>query len=85
MNRNFQVDPTGLSPGAHSAYIMAYDTTAPGAGKVWEVAITVIRTEQLKTSPRMHVSHSNVFQPGAIRRQASAYLIFHKILINFYS
>ena len=62
------VDPTGLTPGAHSAYILAYDTTAPEAGKVWEIAITVIKTEKLQTSPRMHASHSNVFQPGTIKR-----------------
>merc|ERR1712013_32468 len=62
------VDPTGLTPGAHSAYIHAYDTTAPETGKVWEIAITVIKTEKLQTSPRMHVSHSNVFQPGTIKR-----------------
>ena len=59
-----QVDPTALTPGEHFAYIKAFDTTAVDAGMVWEVAITVIRTEQLKTAPRMHVIHSNVFQPG---------------------
>merc|ERR1719431_1760913 len=47
-----QVDPTGLPPGAHAAYISAYDTARPGAGKVWEVAITVMRTETLAAEPR---------------------------------
>jgi len=63
-----QVDPTGLPPGAHAAYISAYDTARPGAGKVWEVAITVIRTETLAAEPRPRAAHTHVFQPGTIRR-----------------
>ena len=63
-----QVDPTGLAPGAHSAYITAQDTAEPGAGKVWEVAVTVVRTEAVTACPRPRVSHTEVFQPGTIKR-----------------
>ena len=44
-NRHFlvKVDPTGLAPGAHQAFITAHDASSPDRGKLWEVPITVIR------------------------------------------
>ena len=63
-----QVDPTGLPPGAHSAFISAHDTADLDGGKVWEVAVTVVRTEPLVSSPRPQTRHTEVFQPGTIKR-----------------
>jgi len=62
------VDPTGLPPGAHQTFIMAHDATNPGRGKLWEVAITVVRVEPIITLPRPRIEHKEVFQPGTIRR-----------------
>jgi len=69
-NRHFlvSVDPTGLAPGAHCAYITAHDATNPARGKLFEVPINVIRTEKLDMIPRPKVEHRETFQPGTIRR-----------------
>ena len=47
----------GLSPGAHAAYITAHDTTCPDKGKLFEVPITVIRTEELSQGLKPSVTH----------------------------
>ena len=62
------VDPTGLPPGAHTAYITAHSPAHPAAGKLWEVPITVVRTEPLTLAPSPRLEVSRVFQPGAIAR-----------------
>jgi len=62
------VDPTGLAPGAHSAYITAYDASNPSSGKLFEIPINVIRAEPLNMKPRPNVEHREVFQPGTIKR-----------------
>jgi len=69
-NRHFlvSVDPTGLPPGPHCAFITAHDATNPARGKLFEVPINVIRTEKLEMIPRPHVEHKEVFLPGTIRR-----------------
>jgi len=84
-NRHFlvHVDPTGLPPGAHHTYIEAHDAHNPGKGKVWEVAINVIRAEQLELNPRPHVKHVNLFKPGTIKRHflpvpsGATWAVFH--------
>jgi tripeptidyl-peptidase-2 len=63
-----RVDPTGLAPGAHCAYVTAHDATNPGRGKLFEVAVNVVRTEQLEMVPRPKVVHRETFQPGSIKR-----------------
>ena len=62
------VDPTGLAPGAHTAYITAHDPSKPQAGKLWEVPITVVRPEPMVLSPHPVFEASKVFQPGMITR-----------------
>jgi len=69
-SRNFiiSVDPTGLEPGIHSAYITAHDSTCPEKGKLFEIPIHVIRTEQLSDGLKPQVSHKVMFKPGEIQR-----------------
>ena len=62
------VDPTGLPAGAHTAYITAHNPDNPRAGKLWEVPITVIRTEAPIMSPHPGFETSKIFQPGVIAR-----------------
>jgi len=62
------VDPTGLAPGAHCAFITAHDASNPGRGKLFEVSINVIRTEKLDMLPRPKIEHRDTFQPGSIKR-----------------
>jgi len=62
------VDPTGLAPGAHSTFISAHDSKCPEKGKLFEIPITVIRTEQLSTGLKPGVSHQAIFNPGQIKR-----------------
>jgi len=64
-----QVDPRGLPPGAHQAFITAHDTKSPGGGKVWEVAVTVVRPDSLTLQPRPRLQASHTFQPGSIVRR----------------
>lgn len=64
-----QVDPTGLEPGVHAAYVSAYDAQQPDKGALFEIPITVVRPEPLMNEPRPHVEHCNVtFAPGDIKR-----------------
>ncbi len=51
------VVPLGLSPGAHAAYITAHDTACPDKGKIFEVPITVVRTEELSQGLKPSVTH----------------------------
>ena len=62
INRHFlvSVDPTGLPPGPHCAFITAHDATNPARGKLFEVPINVIRTEKLEMIPRHHVEHEDL-------------------------
>jgi len=62
------VDPTGLAPGAHCAYITAHDATNPARGKLFEVPINVIKTEKMDLVPRPKVEHRETFHPGSIKR-----------------
>ena len=62
------VDPRGLSPGAHTAYVQAHDVTNPGAGRLWEIPITVVKTQPLELTPSPRFDVSKVFQPGNISR-----------------
>ena len=41
------VDPSGLPPGVHSAYVRAYDVTEANKGAVFEIPITVVKPEPL--------------------------------------
>ena len=63
------IDPTGLAPGAHTAHISAHCPSNPGAGRLFEIPITVVRTEPLSSltpSPRLEIS--KIFNPGNIAR-----------------
>jgi len=62
------IDPTGLPPGAHAAYITAHDSACPDKGKLFEVPINVIRSEELSKGMKPGVVHQDVFKPGQIRR-----------------
>jgi len=64
-----QIDPTGLEPGVHAAFINAYDSNQPDKGPLFEVPITVVRPEPLKSEPRPHIEHKDIlFAPGDIKR-----------------
>jgi len=63
-----QVDPRGLAPGAHQTFLYAYDSSNPSGGRVWELAITVVRTEALVEGPRPGIQHRLTFTPGHIQR-----------------
>ena len=68
-HRYVQVDPTGLEPGVHTAYVNAYDAQQPEKGPLFEVPITVVRPEPLTDKPRPHLEHKDVlFGPGDIKR-----------------
>ncbi len=63
------VDPAGLEPGVHSAYVKAYDLQEPRKGHLFEIPITLVIPEPLLSEPRPHASYSKVsFGPGTIRR-----------------
>jgi len=63
------VDPTGLPPGAHSAYITAHDSSCPDKGKLFEIPIHVIRTEAMSPGTlKPGVIHQETFKSGQIRR-----------------
>eukprot|EP00096_Caligus_rogercresseyi_P003722 TRINITY_DN171_c0_g1_i1.p1 TRINITY_DN171_c0_g1~~TRINITY_DN171_c0_g1_i1.p1 ORF type:complete len:1256 (+),score=320.81 TRINITY_DN171_c0_g1_i1:175-3942(+) len=63
------VDPTGLPPGPHSAYVKAYNTQRIDQGCLFEIPLTVIRTEPLKDFPRPCIELKDVaFKPGFIKR-----------------
>ncbi len=64
-----QVDPTGLEPGVHSAYVKAFDALNPDKGALFEVPITVVRPEPLLLQPRPYLEAKEViFAPGDIKR-----------------
>ena len=48
---------SGLPPGAHSTFISAHDSACPEKGKLFEIPITVVRTEQLSTGLKPGVLH----------------------------
>uniref|UniRef100_A0A0K2T109 Tripeptidyl-peptidase 2 n=1 Tax=Lepeophtheirus salmonis TaxID=72036 RepID=A0A0K2T109_LEPSM len=63
------VDPTGLPPGPHTAFIKAYNFKNVEQGCLFEVPITVIRNESLIDFPRPHLELKNTpFKPGTIKR-----------------
>ena len=57
--RNFliSVDPTGLPAGPHSAYINAFDSSCPEKGKLFEIPIHVMRSEELTKGLKPSVTH----------------------------
>ena len=64
-----QVDPTGLEPGVHSAYVTGYDANDVDKGPLFEIPITVVRPETLIPEPRPFIEHKQVtFNPGDIKR-----------------
>ena len=48
---------SGLPPGAHAAYITAHDSACPDKGKLFEVPINVIRSEELSKGMKPGVVH----------------------------
>ena len=46
-----------MAPGAHAAYITAHDSKCPEKGKLFEIPITVIRTETLTAGLKPGVVH----------------------------
>lgn len=63
------IDPTGLKPGVHSAYIKAYDVNEPQRGHLFEIPITVVQPEPLLETPRPHFAQDKVsFNPGTLVR-----------------
>ena len=56
----------GLAPGAHFTSISAHDSQCPEKGKLFEIPITVIRTEQLSTGLKPGVSHQVRFKYHSI-------------------
>lgn len=64
-----QIDPTGLEPGVHNAFVNAYDMKCPSKGPIFEIPITVVRTDKLQMEPRPVFERCNViFAPGEIKR-----------------
>lgn len=62
-SRNFTVfvDPTGLEPGVHSAYVQAIDVKKPDKGALFEIPVTVVIKEPLDVSvPKPVVTYKHV-------------------------
>ena len=60
-----QVDPTGLDPGVHTAKVLAYDTSRPGAGVMFSLPITVVKTLPQEQSIELGTLD---FDPNEVKR-----------------
>uniref|UniRef100_A0A1A9X3J7 Tripeptidyl-peptidase 2 n=1 Tax=Glossina brevipalpis TaxID=37001 RepID=A0A1A9X3J7_9MUSC len=70
-----KVDPSGLSPGVHSAVIRAFDTDCVEKGSLFEIPVTIVQPHVIDCEEtRLHepISHTTdgsfEFQPGTIKR-----------------
>ena len=72
----------GLPAGAHAVYITAHDTENPAKGKLFEIPITVIRTEQLSSGLKPGVEHQVGFYQSTlnmIHRVLDFLILIHSI------
>uniref|UniRef100_UPI00398F64E6 tripeptidyl-peptidase 2-like n=1 Tax=Pristiophorus japonicus TaxID=55135 RepID=UPI00398F64E6 len=64
-----RVDARGLKEGPHYTEVLGYDTTAPGAGPVFRIPVTVIVPSSVNAACDYKLEEKNVhFKPGEIRR-----------------
>ena len=61
----FEVDPTGIAPGVHTAKIYGYDSSLPNRGPMFMVPITVIRP--LEEQPQVSLG-TLAFGPAEVKR-----------------
>ncbi|XP_051878296.1 LOW QUALITY PROTEIN: tripeptidyl-peptidase 2-like [Pristis pectinata] len=65
-----RVDARSLKEGLHYTEVLGYDTTAPGAGPLFRIPVTVIIPSRINSACEYKIEQKNVdFKPGEIRRQ----------------
>ncbi|XP_072913858.1 tripeptidyl-peptidase 2-like [Hemitrygon akajei] len=65
-----RVDARGLKEGSHYTEVIAYDTTAPGAGPLFRIPVTVIIPSRINAGCEYKIEQKNVaFKPGDMRRE----------------
>ncbi|XP_048461210.1 tripeptidyl-peptidase 2-like [Rhincodon typus] len=64
-----RVDARGLKEGPHFTEVLGYDTTAPDAGPLFRIPVTVIIPSSVNAGTEYKLVQKNVhFKPGEIRR-----------------
>lgn len=65
-----EVDPVGLSSGAHYTSIRAFDALCTEKGPVFEIPVTVIKPQRFPASPNWKLCFNDILLiPGAIKRE----------------
>ncbi|KXS13983.1 subtilisin-like protein [Gonapodya prolifera JEL478] len=64
---NIRVDPSGLAPGLHCAFVLAHDTSSPDLGPLFRVPITICKPHPPSVDNRYQWPAMN-FGPGHVER-----------------